>query len=77
MTTNERVMASAFYMMAALMDWSMVDTSKVGALIGYMDSVVPGRAMNGYPIFTSMGFLHVDDVETYDRHLTQMHEALA
>jgi len=76
-TAEERVIRSAFYIMTTFMDWSTVDPSKVGAFYGPRDNTVPGRGMNGYPIFLSMTLIHVDDVPILDAHLEQMRAALA
>jgi hypothetical protein len=76
-TDDPHAVRCAFYIMTSFMDWSKVDTDKIGAFIGYMDAVVPGRGMNGYPIFLSMGLLHKDDVDEYNAHLDQMRKALA
>jgi hypothetical protein len=75
-TDRERDIKNAFMMMTLLVRWSEVETDKIGAFIGYVDEAVKGRAINGYPIFYSMGFLHADDVDEYNAHLTQMQEAL-
>lgn len=76
-TDDPHAVRCAFYIMTSLMSWSNVDTDKIGAFIGYMDAVVPGRGMNGYPIFLSMGLLHVDDVDEFNAQMDQMREALA
>ena len=75
-TDQEREIKTAFMMMTLFVDWSTIKTDKIGAFIGYVDDAVRGRAINGYPIFTSMGFLHIDDVDEFNRHIEQMQAAL-
>lgn len=75
-TDDPQAVRCAFYIMTSLMSWSHVDTDQIGAFIGYMDAIVPGRGMNGYPIFLSMGLLHKDDVDEFNAHIEQMQEAL-
>lgn len=48
---------------------------KIAAVYAPMSSA-GDRGINGYPMFFSMNVLHVDDVEEFNRHLTQMQTAL-
>lgn len=76
-TSDEQEIRSAFYVMTAMLDWSTVDVDNVGAFYGPMDSTIPGRAMNGLPIFTSMRLVHLADMPALRRHVKQMRAALA
>lgn len=48
---------------------------QIGAVIGNMDSVLP-RSLNGWPMFTSCGFLHVEDVPAFNDEIDRMRAAL-
>lgn len=75
-TADKNAIKSAFYMMLALTEMTEAASRRIGALIGYYEDAVPGRAMNGYPIFTSMGFLHKADVDFYDAEMARLRLAL-
>lgn len=75
-TNNPRIIESAFYMILAFVNMTKAATEKVGALIGDNSSVVPGRAMNGYPIYLSVGFLHKADIPAFDAEMERMRKAL-
>lgn len=67
---------SAFYMVLAFISMTEAATKLVGGLIGDLSETVPGRGMNGYPIFLSVGFLHKADAAFYDAELTRLMEAI-
>jgi hypothetical protein len=75
-TANTHVIRNAFYMILAFLDFAPDAIPKIGALIGYYDNVVPTRAMNGYPIFTSLDFVHADDVPRLNAEIDRMQAAL-
>lgn len=51
----------SFGLLIALVDWDDVAES-IGAIYAPMDKALP-RSINGYPMFTSMQVLHLDDLE--------------
>lgn len=72
---TEHAIKAAFYMMTALMP-PVENPEDAGAFVGFMDQVVPGRSMNGYPIFTSMLVIHKDDLPLLMNYIEQMEKAL-
>ena len=75
-TNDVDTINSAFYMLLAFLSFTEAAAKQVGALIGFLSQVVPGRAMNGYPIFVQMGFLHVDDLPRFKAEVARMNAAL-
>lgn len=75
-TDDPDAIRCAFYMVLAFLTFTEPARKQVGALIGYNNEAVPGRAMNGYPIYCSVGFLHRDDVEAFNAEVARMMEAL-
>ena len=60
-----------FMLMLALMGPDEYDFSEVFALYGHVQDSVPGRAINGYPIFTAARFLNKEDaLAVHDRMRT-------
>jgi len=75
-TNDERAIRSAFYMMLAICNMTEAATKKVGALIGYNDTIVPRMGMNGYPIYAKIGFLHRHDLSAYRAEVARLRKAL-
>lgn len=76
MVTNDpRHIECGFAMMLMMVSITKAATTKVGALIGeYAETT--GMAMNGVPIFTSLGFVHIDDMPWLFAEMDRMAEAL-
>lgn len=76
-TDQPHVIQSAFYLILAFTTLTKRQSDAVGAVIGFYSDVVPGRGMNGYPIFTSVAFLHRNDVDALNAEVDQMRQAIA
>jgi hypothetical protein len=46
--------------LGALKDWTVAQLAMIGVLYGDLDSALP-QGINGYPMLTSMGMLHIED----------------
>ncbi len=75
-TDDPEAIRCAFLIMMTLMPPLTEAASKaVAAFIGDY-SEITGQTLNGYPMFTSIGFLHRLDVGAYNSEIRRMKEAL-
>lgn len=74
-TNDPDAIRCAFYVILAFISFTKAAVPKVGALIGDMSETLD-RSMNGYPIFTTVGFLHVEDLEALNVEVDRMYAAL-
>lgn len=73
---NDRRARDAFFMILPFCHLTEAQVRKVGGLIGDTRNVVPGRGVNGMPIFTSVRFVHVNDVPYIIKEITAAHERI-
>lgn len=76
-TNDPDVLHNAFFMILAFISIDPDAAPHIGAVIGYYDNAVTGRAMNGYPIFTGMDFVHADDLTAFLNEIDRMNKALS
>lgn len=72
---DERAVECAFSIPRMFGFGSIANIDDLGALIGTL-SESTGASLNGYPMFTSVGFLHKDDVGPFCSEVDRMEEAL-
>lgn len=75
-TSDAREIENGFMLLLMGLQFTEAEAQKLGALVGYMDSVLP-RGINGVPMFTRAQFLHVNDMPYLFKHLQRMEAALA
>lgn len=77
MVTNKpQVIENAFSLVFAVITIEAAAAQRIGALVGDYGEVVPRMGRNGYPLFLSVGFVHIDDVPALQAELDRMYAAL-
>jgi hypothetical protein len=75
-TNDPEVLNNAFFMVLAFVTFDPAAVPHIGALVGYHANSIPGMGMNGYPIFTGMDFVHIDDLPSLHAEILRMQTAL-
>lgn len=76
LTNQSRALRSAFMLLLSLTDWSAFDVATIGAFYGDLGDVIPGRTLNGFPMFHTLRLIHTDDVSLLTAEIKRLTEAL-
>ncbi len=75
-TNDPEVIQWSFGLILSGMDIEEEAAEKIAALIGERTHVIGDRGINGYPMFSSVKFLHVDDAQAFSVEVKAILKAL-